>query len=79
MSHTASVEFMPDLLSTPSSKMALTYLCNEMSVDPYESFKLQVLEKILFEGVSSIFYKELIQTGIADSYCPGYGYDNTTR
>lgn len=48
----AKVYFMPDL-TIPlelQSKIGFVYLCNETSTEPYESFKLQILDKMLFEG-----------------------------
>jgi Zn-dependent M16 (insulinase) family peptidase len=50
-----------------------------MSEDPYEAFKMQVLSHLLFEGPNSLFYKNIIEQGLAPNYCPGYGYDTTTR
>lgn len=26
-----------------------------------------------------MFYKDIIEEGLAPSFCPGYGYDHTTR
>ncbi len=34
---------------------------------------------MLFEGPSSIMYKKIIEEGIAPDFCPGFGYDSTTR
>ena len=72
---------MPDLMSPPETqaKMGITYICNEMCTDPYETFKLQILSHLLFEGPNSTFYKSIIEEGVAPNYCPGYGYDFTTR
>lgn len=73
--------FMPDQMSEPElqAKMAFVFVCNEMSQDPYEAFKLQILSALLFEGPNSLFYKDIIEEGLAPSFCPGYGYDHTTR
>ena len=60
-------------------KLGFVYLCNELSKDPYDSFKLMVLSTLMFEGPNSPFYKKIIEEGVAPSYCPGYGYDYTTR
>ena len=72
---------MPDLMSEAESqvKFGLTYVCNEMAEDPYETFKLQILERQLFEGPTSLFYKEIIEAGLDTAYCPGYSIDFTTR
>lgn len=79
--HQASVDFMPDMMSAPETqgKMGITYVCQEMCQDPYEAFKLQILSHLLFEGPNSLFFQGLIETGAAPNYCPGYGYDYTTR
>ena len=61
------------------AKIGITYVCNEMCKDPYETFKLQILSHLLFEGPNSLFYKSIIEGGVAPNYCPGYGYDYTTR
>lgn len=77
----AEVKFMPDLMSPAESqaKMGITFVCNQMCDDPYETFKLQVLSALLFEGPNSLFYKTIIEGDVAPNFCPGYGYDNTTR
>jgi len=59
--------------------MGITYVCNEMAEDPYETFKMQILSDLLFDGPNSLFYKNIIEKDIAPNYCPGHGYDNTTR
>ena len=61
------------------AKMGITFVCNEMCQDPYETFKLQILSELLFEGPNSVFYKKIIEENVAPNYCPGYGYDFTTR
>lgn len=35
--------------------------------------------QLLFEGPNAIFYQKLIEDGHAPAFCPGYGYDYTTR
>lgn len=50
-----------------------------MCTDPYETFKLQILSYLLFEGPNSLFYQEIIEKDVAPNFCPGYGYDHTTR
>ena len=40
---------------------------------------MQILSTLLFEGPNSPFYKRIIEAGIAPNYCPGYGYDQTTK
>jgi len=46
---------------------------------PYEIFKLSILSRLLFDGPNSPFYKNIIEAGIAPEYCPGTGFDFTTR
>ena len=54
-------------------------MVHECCSDPYETFKMQVLAALMLEGPNSLFYKNLIQTGKAPAFCPGYGFDYTTR
>jgi len=55
-------------------------LCNfNPSEDPYESFCIQVLSSILLEGPNAPFYKSIIESGLAPNFCPGAGFDHTTR
>lgn len=72
---------MPDSMSLAETqaKMGLMFVCSEMCKDPYEAFKLQILSHLLFEGPNSLFYKEIIEEDLAPNFCPGYGYDHTTR
>jgi presequence protease len=34
---------------------------------------------LLLEGPNSPFYKSVIESGLAPSFCPGSGFDYTTR
>lgn len=47
--------------------------------EPYEIFKLNVLSRLLLQGPNSPFYKGIIEAGIAPEFCPGAGFDSTTR
>jgi Zn-dependent M16 (insulinase) family peptidase len=38
-----------------------------------------VLSNLLFEGPNSPIYKKIIESELAPSYCPGYGFDYTTK
>ena len=60
-------------------KFALSWLCNETSSSPYETFCLQVLGHILLNSDKAPMYKSLIESGIGIQYCPGTGYDTSTR
>jgi Zn-dependent M16 (insulinase) family peptidase len=72
---------MPDMMSEPDqqTKLGISYLCNQLSLDPYEGFAMQILANLLFEGPNSPFYKRIIEAGVAPNYCPGYGYDSSTK
>ena len=73
--------FMPDLMSDPNqqTKLGISFLCNQLSQDPYESFVMQILSTLLFDGPNSPFYKKIIEAGVAPNFCPGTGYDHTTK
>lgn len=73
--------FMPDLMSEADTqvKLGISYLCNEVSKDPFEAFCMQILSSLLFDGPNSPFYKRIIEAGIAPNFCPGTGYDGTTK
>jgi len=38
------------------ARCALVYLLDECCEDPYETFKLQVLAQLMFEGQNSLMY-----------------------
>ena len=74
--------FMPDMMSEAEiqSKYCLSWLCDfNPSEDAYEAFCMQILSSILLEGPSAPFYKSIIEKNIAPSFCPGAGFDHTTR
>jgi Zn-dependent M16 (insulinase) family peptidase len=73
--------FMPDLMSESETqaKYGISYLCNKVSDDPYETFCMNILSTLLFEGPNSPFYKKIIEEGVAPNFCPGTGYDHTTK
>jgi Zn-dependent M16 (insulinase) family peptidase len=60
-------------------KLGFSLLCNEIADSPYEAFCLTVLSNLLFEGPNSPMYKNIIESGIAPAFCPGYGYDITSK
>jgi len=33
----------------------------------------------MLDGPNSPFYKRIIEAGVAPNFCPGYGYDSTTK
>ena len=72
---------MPDLMSEADTqtKMGITFLCNNPAKDSYEAFCLSILSSLLFDGPNTPFYKNIIEEGIAPNFCPGYGYDSSTK
>jgi Zn-dependent M16 (insulinase) family peptidase len=40
---------------------------------------MMVLSNLLFDGPNTPFYKKIIEGGLASNFCPGNGYDYTTR
>lgn len=73
---------MPDLMSPVDKqcKLGLFFLLDLDPVkDSYESFCIRVLENIILEGPNAPFYKAIIEAGKAPSFCPGTGFDHTTR
>ena len=77
----AKVLFMPDQMSPEETqaKFGITFICNEGAEDSYETFKLEILSELLFQGPNSPFYKKVIQSGIAPSFAPGVGYNCSFR
>ena len=62
-----------------NNKFAITYVCNDIAEDPYTTFCLGVLSHTLFEGLNSPMYKALLESGLGNSYIPGYGYDASIK
>jgi Zn-dependent M16 (insulinase) family peptidase len=62
-----------------TAKMGVSFLCNDISSDPYTTFKLSFLSQLLLEGPGSTMFKLLIESGMAPGYCPGYGFDTTIK
>lgn len=40
---------------------------------------MDILGNLLLEGPNSPFYKSIIEEDVAPNYCPGYGYDHSTK
>lgn len=40
---------------------------------------MQILSSLLFDGPNTPFYKRIIEEGVAPNFCPGFGYDHTTK
>ena len=73
---------MPDLMSPAEtqSKLGIAFLCDVLpSANEYESFCLNILSSMLLNGPNAPFYKAIIEEGIAPNFCPGSGYDSSTR
>lgn len=74
--------FMPDMMSPheTQAKLGIAFLCKLLPAkDEYETFALNVLSSILLNGPNAPFYKAIIEEGIAPNFCPGSGFDSTTR
>jgi Zn-dependent M16 (insulinase) family peptidase len=62
------------------TKLAMSFLCDlDPAQDPYESFCVHLLSNLLLEGPNAPFYKSVIESGLAPNFCPGVGFDYTTR
>jgi len=74
-------KFMPDENRpiTHQGIYAVSRLCNESYSDPYKTFALKILAKLLLDGSNSPMYKALIESKLGDSYCPAIGYDASFR
>lgn len=64
---------------SPIGSAAMTFLCNDIIADPFETLAMSVLSYCLFELPQSVFFTHFLNTGAAKQYCPGYGYDVTNR
>jgi len=40
---------------------------------------MSILSSLLFDGPNAPFYKKIIEEGVAPNFCPGIGYDHTTK
>ena len=72
----------PDPVPTDPSKpckYAMSYLCNEISKDPYTTFLMGILSAAMFDSQDSPMYKALLESGLGNNYIHGYGYDYSTR
>ena len=73
---------MPDTMSPAEtqSKLGLSFLLDTVpSEDPYEAFCLQILSQLLLDGPNTPFYKAIIEKNVAPQYCPGTGFDHSTK
>lgn len=58
--------------------VAVSYLLPEV-LDPFESFVMSVVGKLLISGPKAPFYKSLMQSGFGSDYAPGTGFDGSIR
>ncbi|KAL4482884.1 hypothetical protein ABPG74_018910 [Tetrahymena malaccensis] len=65
--------------SNSQGSIGITFMCNDIIDNPFDTLALSVLSYCLFEMPQSIFFQEFLQSGQASKYCPGYGYDITNR
>ena len=56
-----------------------SFILNDVSTDPQETFHLRILSHLLLEGSSAPLYKALIDSNIGQDYAPGTGYDTSTK
>merc|ERR1712051_754642 len=62
------------------AKFALSFLCDFIPAEnAYETFCLQILSNLLLNGPNAPFYKSIIEQQVAPTFCPGAGFDHTTR
>lgn len=62
------------------TKLGLSFMCDfDPAKDSYQSFCVYILSNLLLEGPNSPFYKSIIEKGLAPNFCPGVGFDYTTR
>lgn len=59
--------------------MSISFLANEIGVDPQESFHLGLLSYLLLDGSSSPMYKALIDSNLGQEYSSNVGYDSHTK
>lgn len=59
--------------------LGINFLCNDIIEDPLVSVGFNMLSYILFETPESPLYKFILNNQLAPGYCPGYGYDMTTK
>lgn len=72
----------PDAVPTNPNKpckYARTYVCNDISKDPYTTFLLGIMSTALFDSQDSPMYKSLLESELGSDYVQGYGYDFSTR
>jgi presequence protease len=56
-------------------KYIISYLCDPIDKDPFETFLMTVLSSALFDSQDSPMYKALLESRIANKYLAGTGYD----
>lgn len=60
-------------------KMAICLECNDIIKDRFDCYGLNVLSFLLFQQPNGIFYKRLIESGLAPSFINGCGYDYSNK
>lgn len=55
------------------------YRCNDIIKEKEDIGVLSLLSYVLFEMPDSPFLRDFLNQGYAEKYCPGYGYDLSTR
>jgi Zn-dependent M16 (insulinase) family peptidase len=65
-----------ELQKGKDSMFGTSFLCNQMGKDIEDSIGLSLLSYLLFDTPSSPFYVDFLETGLADAYSPGHGYES---
>lgn len=67
----SAVQIKPD----HDSMFSVTFLCKALDQNIEDTIGLNVLSNLLFDTPKSPFYIDFLEANLADSYCPGYGYE----
>lgn len=61
-----------------AAKVSISFLMNDV-LDIYESFVLRILSMLLLDGPTSLFYRELVESGLGTDFSPNTSYDGHGR
>ena len=50
-----------------AAKVSISFLMNDV-LDIYESFVLRILSMLLLDGPTSLFYRELVESGLGNLF-----------
>lgn len=60
-------------------KIAISYVIEEMSKDPYTNFCMSVMSSALIDGQNTPMYKALLEARLGKSFISGTGFDASSR